>query len=67
LLIFQVNCTPRIYEERLRTYDLNISVNNNNTFLDDLCQSIDNDYIAHPTDCKRYAYCANGKTIHDIE
>lgn len=26
-----------------------------------LCRSVDNDYIAHPTDCKRYAYCANGK------
>jgi hypothetical protein len=26
-----------------------------------LCQSVDNEYIAHPTDCKRYAYCANGK------
>ncbi|CAF3365201.1 unnamed protein product [Rotaria sp. Silwood1] len=25
-----------------------------------LCRSIDNDYVAHPTDCKRYAYCANG-------
>lgn len=26
-----------------------------------LCRSIDNDYVPHPTDCKRYAYCANGK------
>ena len=26
-----------------------------------LCRSVDNDYVAHPTDCKRYAYCANGK------
>ena len=26
-----------------------------------LCRSVDNDYTAHPTDCKRYAYCANGK------
>jgi hypothetical protein len=26
-----------------------------------LCGSVDNDYTAHPTDCKRYAYCANGK------
>lgn len=26
-----------------------------------LCRTIDNDYVAHPTDCKRYAYCANGK------
>ncbi|UJR27800.1 hypothetical protein I4U23_009070 [Adineta vaga] len=25
-----------------------------------LCRSVDNDFIAHPTDCKRYAYCANG-------
>ncbi|CAF1104520.1 unnamed protein product [Rotaria sordida] len=25
-----------------------------------LCQSVDNDYVAHPTDCKQYAYCANG-------
>ena len=26
-----------------------------------LCRSVDSDYVAHPTDCKRYAYCANGK------
>ncbi|CAM4891981.1 unnamed protein product [Rotaria socialis] len=30
------------------------------SIFDYLCQSIDNDYIAHPTDCKQYAYCANG-------
>jgi len=41
---------------------LDIPVNNNNhSLFDDLCQLIDNDYIAHPTDCKQYAYCANGK------
>ncbi|UJR21789.1 hypothetical protein I4U23_024864 [Adineta vaga] len=30
------------------------------SILDYLCQSVANDYIAHPTDCKQYAYCANG-------
>jgi hypothetical protein len=31
------------------------------SIFENLCQSVDNEYIAHPTDCKRYAYCANGK------
>ena len=31
------------------------------SIFDYLCRSVDNDYIAHPTDCKRYAYCANSK------
>jgi hypothetical protein len=31
------------------------------TIFDYLCRSIDNDYVAHPTDCQRYAYCSNGK------
>jgi len=31
------------------------------SIFENLCQSVDNGYIAHPTDCKRYAYCANGK------
>ena len=26
-----------------------------------LCQWIENDYVADPTDCKRYAYCSNGE------
>ncbi|CAF0819246.1 unnamed protein product [Adineta ricciae] len=30
------------------------------TVLDYLCQSVANDYVAHPSDCKQYAYCANG-------
>ncbi len=37
------------------------------SIFDALCQSVDNDYIAHPTDCKQYAYCANGKKRRDIE
>lgn len=37
------------------------------SILDYLCQSVDNDFIAHPTDCKQYAYCANGKNRRDIE
>ncbi|CAF3628249.1 unnamed protein product [Rotaria sp. Silwood1] len=46
-------------------YPLNykIPIKNNishGSIFDYLCQSIDNDYIAHPTDCKQYAYCANG-------
>ncbi|CAF3638081.1 unnamed protein product [Adineta steineri] len=39
-------------------------VGNNNlaseSLFDDLCRSVDIGYIAHPTDCKQYAYCANG-------
>ncbi|CAF1259606.1 unnamed protein product, partial [Adineta steineri] len=39
-------------------------VGNNNlaseSIFDDLCRSVDIGYVAHPTDCKQYAYCANG-------
>jgi hypothetical protein len=31
------------------------------SILEYLCGTVDNEYVAHPTDCKRYAYCANGK------
>ncbi|CAF1080126.1 unnamed protein product [Adineta steineri] len=30
------------------------------SILEHLCRTIDDGFIAHPTDCKRYAYCANG-------
>ncbi|CAF1308391.1 unnamed protein product, partial [Adineta steineri] len=42
-------------------------VGNNNlaseSIFDDLCRSVDIGYIAHPTDCKQYAYCANGDRV----
>lgn len=35
------------------------------SIFEQLCQSVENDYIAHPTECKRYAYCANGKQVNE--
>lgn len=61
-LLIQVNCTSTSNEYRRPIDGVNILVNdnNNNSSFDYLCQLIDNDYVAHPTDCKQYAYCANG-------
>ncbi|CAF3146434.1 unnamed protein product [Rotaria sp. Silwood2] len=67
-----VNCNHTSYEDTLPATtathilyspDYKIPSKNNSSrgsIFDYLCQSVDNDYIAHSTDCKQYAYCANG-------
>ncbi len=65
--ILQVNCTSTFYESTHATEILQTSESNYSSPFDYLCQIIDNDYIAHPNDCKRYAYCANGKMKDDLK
>lgn len=58
----QVNCTSIPPPGSRPAQVLQLSESNLSSPFDYLCQLIDNDYVAHPTDCKQYAYCANGKT-----
>lgn len=61
-LFLQVNCTSTPPPPGARpTQVLQLSESNDSSPFDYLCQLIDNDYVAHPEDCKQYAYCANGK------